>query len=110
AVLEAVASGRADVGGTYCQVDAEGKLASGPWEARTYGPALVALAVTEPVPPDVLCTAPGAPSALVARLRKALLAVDAEAEATAPLLRRMHARGFATPHPERYRRPGPGQA
>lgn len=62
AVLEALTHGTADLGATYCRFDEAGSL-TGPWLADTTSASLSVLAISEPIPGDVLCAGPGVPFA-----------------------------------------------
>ncbi|MEO0323691.1 MAG: serine/threonine-protein kinase [Myxococcota bacterium] len=111
AVLDAVESGEADVGGTFCPVDDAGVPVDPPWLRRsaapepgvsTPPPPLEALAVSERVPPDAIAAGPNAPEALVARLASALHGADGTQPAVAPLFARLDASGFVAPDSARY--------
>lgn len=54
AVVDAVASGLCDVGATYASFDESGELVSAGW-SRRYDGAVRVLAVSRPIPSDVLC-------------------------------------------------------
>lgn len=79
AVVDAVASGRADVGATFYSVDANGKIASAGWtdhDGKVIRSVKIA-ANAGPIPNDMVVVAKGAPVATRAGIQRWLLGLDA---------------------------------
>ncbi len=69
AVFDALASGTADIGASFCQIDGTGTIVRRPWTDD-----LTVLAVSEPIPGDTFCAARTADALMVEDVRDALLA------------------------------------
>ncbi|MFO0685461.1 MAG: PhnD/SsuA/transferrin family substrate-binding protein [Sandaracinus sp.] len=67
AVLDALATGAADLGASFCQIDAKGKIVRRPWVDE-----LDVLAVSEAIPGDTFCAARTADALLVEDVREAI--------------------------------------
>lgn len=80
AVLDAVASGDADVGATYCHVDASGRAVRGAWtdDAGNAVRPLEVLATMGPIPNDALVAARELPAAARSGLLRWLVSLDEE--------------------------------
>ena len=83
AVVDAVASGEADVGATFCNVDvASGKVLRSPWQdeqGQSLRP-VEALATMGPIPNDALIAAKELPAAARSALTRWLLTLDGRAK------------------------------
>jgi phosphate/phosphite/phosphonate ABC transporter binding protein len=67
AVFDALASGTADIGASFCQIDAKGSIVRHPWTDD-----LVVLAISDPIPGDTFCAARTADALMVEDVREAL--------------------------------------
>jgi len=85
AVLEALESGRADLGATYCTLDDDGALVAGPWSDRR---ALRPIALSGAIPGDAICAAGELSLKEAEAIVEPLLSLSAEPEGAA-LLRRL---------------------
>jgi ABC-type phosphate/phosphonate transport system substrate-binding protein len=99
AVLDALESGRADLGATYCSLDENGALTAAPWSER---PGLRPIALSGAIPGDAICAAgelsPDDAEAMV----EPLIALSAEAEGQTLLRRLFGAERFAEVDPSYY--------
>jgi phosphate/phosphite/phosphonate ABC transporter binding protein len=68
AVFDALAAGTADVGASFCQIDASGAIVRRPWTDE-----LDVLAVSDAIPGDTFCAARTADALMVEDVRAALL-------------------------------------
>jgi phosphate/phosphite/phosphonate ABC transporter binding protein len=68
AVFDALASGTADIGASFCQIDARGAIVRHPWTDE-----LAVLAVSDAIPGDTFCAARTADALMVEDVRLALL-------------------------------------
>jgi phosphate/phosphite/phosphonate ABC transporter binding protein len=67
AVFDALASGTADVGASFCQIDARGAIVRRPWTDD-----LAVLAISDAIPGDTFCAARTADALMVEDVRSAL--------------------------------------
>ena len=83
AVLDALETGRADVGATFCSLDDQGSLVAAPW-----GPGLEPIALSGAIPGDAICAGGELPLADAEAMVSALVALSAQ-PGGATLLRRL---------------------
>jgi phosphonate transport system substrate-binding protein len=102
AVIDAVSSGEADVGATYCHVDASSRIVSAPWldkDGSSIRP-LEALVTVGPIPNDALVASTELAAPVRSAIARWLLAPEPRArELFAKLL---DAKDFRVPSPEHY--------
>jgi serine/threonine-protein kinase len=99
AVLRAVVRGQADVGAVGCALDAAGRLQDAPWLNRG---ALAVLALSAPIPGDVICVGPHVTPAEAAALTAAFVGIAAAGAREGVLARVFRAAGVGNAHPEPY--------
>ena len=102
-VVDAVTSGRADVGATFLSVDADGKLASAGW-TNERGAAIRSVkivATAGPIPNDTIIVARGLPAMVRASIQRWLLGPDERARALFGEV--IHSREFHVPSAEHFR-------
>jgi phosphonate transport system substrate-binding protein len=102
AVLDAVLAGDADVGATFCNVDAAGRVVRSAWQdddGRSIRP-LEALATMGPIPNDALVAAAEVPASARASLTRWLLTLDGSAKEIFTQL--LGAGDFRVPAPNHY--------
>ncbi len=95
AVLDALRAGTADVGATFCSVDASGAVIECPWSDLD---PITLIAVSDPIPGDTICAAGDLSEELV----RVLVASLGKCTATHPLLRALGATSLAPLDPSRY--------
>lgn len=101
-VVDAVASGDADVGATYCHLDAEQRVVSGSWmdlDGRPVRP-VEALATFGPIPNDALVASTALPASARSALARWLLALDARSREL--FARLLGASDFRVPSPDHF--------
>jgi phosphate/phosphite/phosphonate ABC transporter binding protein len=68
AIFDSLASGAADVGASFCQVDEQGAMVRRPWVDD-----VTILGVSDPIPGDTFCAAQSADAEMVEEVRSAVL-------------------------------------
>jgi ABC-type phosphate/phosphonate transport system substrate-binding protein len=99
AVLDALESGRADLGATYCSIDEHGALIAGPWSER---PGLRPLALSGAIPGDAICAAGELSVEDAEAMVEPLIALSTLTEGQTLLRRLFGAPGFAEVDPSYY--------
>jgi phosphonate transport system substrate-binding protein len=102
AVVDAVSNGEADVGATYCHVDATSRVVSAPWldrEGKINRP-VEALVTIGPIPNDALVANAELPATARSAVARWLLAPDARAREL--FARLLDAKDFRVPAPDHY--------
>lgn len=100
AVVDAVASGEADVGATFCHVDPSGRAVRGAWLDEAAPRPLEVLATMGPIPNDALVAARELPAAVRSGLLRWLVGLD---EGTRDLFDRvLSASEFRVPAPDHF--------
>jgi len=99
AVLDALQEGRAEVGATYCSLDAGGALVAAPWSDR---PDIRPIALSGAIPGDAICAAGDLHLEDVEAMVEPLIALSTEPEGSALLTRVFGAGRFVEVDPSYY--------